>query len=265
MISVDRTEPFVLELQLPIRHVTYHQVMRLARACLESSIFVFLRRQTSAQSNLQPLTNAWLAHRNTQGVLSDEVLQRISDRHIQVPLLTTTVYDDLHDMVGSNTAEALGKWFKEQFRPRPDPVWQWPWALKVLFVERTVGLRVEEVGPLTAAEIKSVRQFSDQYENKKRLICERFQKIEREAKTSGPSTWEGVLLNFPPDEGTLRYFPWLDSVRKCLEYQLIRREWSQLSQKLGRNAMVNLVSWVRRNSSDLPWNPVLPEEPEPLT
>jgi hypothetical protein len=259
MLSVERTEPFLSELALPFEPEHFPKVIRLARACLEVHVAPTVRIAEN-DPEFFGLTRAWQRYRKTEGVLSDKALRKFLERYAKVDIAAQAVYSELQDLVGATVANALKRWFVNNFRSGPDPVWQWPWALRLFFLDnpRTVGPTTSS--PLTEEERQILRSFFIRYGYKQRQLESRFQVISYAATAALPTLWESVLQAFGGGLGN-RY-PWLGNIEQCLELRLTRKEWTRLKVELGPNLMENLITWMRTHEKLLPYNTTLPNEPE---
>jgi hypothetical protein len=259
MLSVERTEPFLGELALPFEREQFSKVMRLARACLE----VHIAPMVSIAGNdpeFFGLTTAWQRYRMAEGVLSDKALRKLLERYAKVDIAAQFVYSELQEWVGAGVADALKKWFVNNFRSSPDPVWQWPWALRLLFTDDPQRVSPTTPAPLTENERRLIQSFCIRYACKRRQLESRFQVISQAATATLPTLWESVLQAFGGGLGN-RY-PWLGNVEQCLELRLIRKEWTRLKVELKPNVMKNLIAWVKQQEKLLPYNTTLPDEPE---
>lgn len=267
LLSVERTEAFIAELALPFGEEAFKEVMSLARASLEVFVFPSIRSQEELGFE-NPLTQAWHEYRRVQGILSDADL----DRYISQP---SPGYLSLKDLYGilyrrektsdpSYTAESLGTWFNDCFHTSHAWAWQWPTAINILLEKYNKGEKLQGSLPLPTVQLPLVKQIHKTLGGEHLALEVRFREIEQSALKDGPSLWEQVLMNSPPDEGTLKYFPWLFSIKKCLELRSLRLYWGELQRALGYKQMDSLIIWVRNNSCFLPWTSALPEEPKPL-
>lgn len=263
MLSAERTEPFVGELALPFEVKEFPKVMRLARSCWEFVIFQYpgFREERPESQNL---VEAWRGYREVDGVLSETKLLEFEARYGGSLTAPMAIYSELHDTIGPRTSKALKNWFANNFRSGPDPVWQWPWALRLLLTDSDGKIIPATPAPLDNRQRHCLEEFCMRYRAEQDALEMRFYAIEQAAQATGASRWEKVLQNYPPEEGTLKYFPWLNSVEHCLQYRFIRYEWEKLRLELGSNVMTQLITWVRMNSGVLPFTPTLPDEPKPL-
>lgn len=262
MLSVERTEPFLGELALPFEREQFPEVMRLARACLE----VDLAPTVSSVENdpeFLGLTKAWRRYREAEGVLGDEALRRFLETYANSETAAQGVYSELRDWVEAGVADALKLWFIGSFRSGPDPAWQWPWALRLLFTGDPQKVSPRTPAPLAEEERQKVRSFCIRYAAKRRQLEMRFWVIAQAATATLPTLWESVLQNFPAG-GLGNRHPWLGHVEECLQLRLIRREWAALNSTLEPEVMRELINWVRQQESLLPYDTTLPEPPEPV-
>jgi hypothetical protein len=267
MLSVERTEALIADLALPFEQEAFKEVMSLARACLEVYVFPSIRSQQELGLE-NPFTQAWHKYRRVQGVLSDAELDRYisqpSPRYLSLKDLYEILYNREKTNDPSYTAESLNTWFTSCFHTNHAWAWQWPTAISILLEKHNQGEQLQGSLPLLAVQLPLVKQIYKQLRVEQLALEVRFREIEQSALRSEPSLWEKVLMNFPPDEGTLKHFPWLFSIKKCLELRLLRLQWGKLQSALGHKPMNSLIIWVRKNSGFLPWTSALPEEPKPL-
>lgn len=261
MLSSERTEPFVDELALPFQTKDFRAVRRVARGCLEFVVFCSpgLRDEPGSKN----LVDAWQRYREVAGVLSEAKLLEFEARYGRSPAASIAIYSEFQDAAGP-TSNAIKKWFVNNFRSGPDPVREWPWALRLLIGEPDQEVIPATPVPLDKKQRQYVEDFCRRYRTEQLALEIRFYDIAQSSVATGPSPWERVLQSYPADEGTLNYFPWLDAIEKCLQYRLIRYEWEKLTLDLGMNAMVTLTRWLRMNSKVLPFGRTLPDEPLPL-
>ena len=210
------------------------------------------------------MADAWRRYRDTEGVLSEAKLREYEEQYDGSLSVTMTIFSELHDLIGKRTARALQNWFANNFRSAPDRVWQWPWALRLLVADSGDIITPTTPSPLNDKQRYYVKEFCANYQAEKYALEMRFYGIQQTAKITGASLWEKVLQNYPPEEGTLKYFPWLDYVEHSLQYRLIRYEWERLRLALDPDVMAQLTDWVRMNSTLLPFKPTLSNEPPPL-
>lgn len=260
MLSVERIEPFISELCLPVDKELLSPVMRLARACLEVDLYNSVGLYKDFSNFMEP----WQRYRDSQGVLSEDILAELSACDEKVHLNLDGLFIELQELTGAFKAKELLHWFSNNFRSGPDPVWRWPWAIEMLLTDNPHK-------PITIPKIVLLRdeqthidEFCKHYRAEKKSLEMRFYEVTQAAKLSHPSVWESVLQNYPPDEGTLKYYPWLLSIYHCLEYRLIRHEWSRLTERLSPARRAYIIHWVREQSILLPFSPILPNEPSPL-
>jgi len=260
MLSVERTEPFISELCLPIERADFSPVMRLAQACLE----VYLYHTVDLYKGFPNFMEPWQRYRENQGVLNEVILAELNARYEKVYLNLDKIFVELQDLAGWHKAEDLLHWFSDNFRSGPDPVWRWPWAIEILLTDNPHRPpTVPEIG-LWRDEQSHIDEFCKHYRSEKKSLEMRFYEVEQAAKLSRPSVWESVLQNYPPDEGTLKYYPWLTSIQHCLEYRLIRLEWGKLMKLFHPDRLLTITKWVREQSPLLPFSPKMPNEPSPL-
>lgn len=259
MLSVERTEPFLRELALPFEREQFSNVMRLARACLEVHIAPTVSI-TENDPEFFGLADAWQRYRKAEGVFSDEALQNFLERYANMDIAAQLVYLELQEWVGGDVAGALKKWFMSSYRSSPDPIWQWPWALRLFFTDDPQRVSPTTPAPLTEDERQLIQSFCIRYGYKRRQLESRFQVISQAATATLPTLWESVLQAFGGGMGN-RY-PWLGNVEQCLQLRLIRKEWTRLKVELEPNVMKNLITWVRQQEKLLPYDTTLPDEPE---
>lgn len=262
-LSAERTGAFIGELALPFEAKAFPKVMRLARSCLEFVIYHHLNLQEEP-SGSQNLTEAWRRYRDAEGVLNDAKLREYEERYDGSLTVTVTIFSEPSDLIDKQTARALKNWFANNFRTAPDPAWQWLWALRLLVTDSGSEIMPMTPSPLDGKQRHYVEEFCAHYQAEKSALEMRFYGIEQTAKVTGASLWEKVLQNYPPEEGTLEYFPWLDNVEHSLQYRLIRYEWEKLRLELGPDVMTQLTDWIRMNSAILPFKPTMSNEPPPL-
>lgn len=260
MLSVERTEPFISELYLPVNNESFSPVMRLARASLEVYLYDLVERYKGFPNFIEP----WQRYRESQGVLNEDILAELSARDKKVYLNLDKIFVELQEVTGVFNAKDLLDWFSNDFRSGPDPSWRWPWAIERLLTDNSHRPPTVPKIDLSRDEQTIINEFCKHYRAETDNLGLRFYKIEQAAKLSPPSTWESILLNFPPDEGTLKYYPWLSSVSKCLEYRFMRQEWERLTKLLSPKRMAYVTKWVREQSVLLPFSPKLSDEPGPI-
>jgi len=258
MLSSERTEPFLRELALPFEREQFPDVMRLARACLEVQMLPSIQvlKNTAGPPDL---IKAWEKYRRVAGVLDDETLQHFLECYDRSKFVSQVVFVKFREWIGADTANALNEWFKNNFRSSPDPTWQWPWALRLLFTDDPQKVTPSTPAPITEDESQRIKSFCTRFGFKRRALESRFWVIKQAATATLPTLWEFVLQTFPDSMGN--HYPWLGYVEECLQFSLIRREWNKLEEELGANVMAQLIEWVKQQEELLPYNTVLPNEP----
>src|SRR5438105_884904 len=129
MLSVERTQPFVSELALPLQKEQFEQAMTIARACLEVHIFPTI----SLYGPFPGLIEAWRRYRLETGVIPDSRLVEIAaqQRSLWIDVPRELELIDIGDL---GLVAALREWFTVNFRSGIDPSWQWPWALRYFLI-----------------------------------------------------------------------------------------------------------------------------------
>lgn len=250
MLSVERTEAFVGELELPFERERFPEVIRLARACLEVHI---LPTVNASQSDVEfrGLDRAWHHYREVEGVLDEDLLQNFVAEYRDLTTATQNVYSRLRSWVGEETGDALGEWFTHNFRSCPDPVWQWVRALRLMFCVSPQNISPTTVAPVTEDDRQRIRSFCTRYYGKQRDLEMRFWVISQAATATVPTLWESVLQAFQAG-GLGNKYPWLGTVEQCLQLRLIRREWSRLNAELEHDTATRLVAWIKQQEVCLP-------------
>jgi hypothetical protein len=264
MLSVERTEPFISELKLPFKVEEFPSVLIFVRACLEYHLLPAIRQHNAPDSS-SAFVDSWNRYRRVEGVLSDKRLDELARRYGHFWTSIDIICAELSDIAAPRMVQALKDWFAKDFRGSPDPAWQWPWALRTLLTTNDLPTLIQvNPAPINSEKRQCIEEFCIRYRTEKDALEARFYNIKQSAKLGSPSLWERVLQHFPPDERPRSDYPWLSSIESCLQYRLLRYEWGKLKSELGAKTMEDLTRWILQHSSDLPWNTVLPEEPEPL-
>ena len=258
MLSIEHTEPFGAELGLSISADGFHQTMLSARACLELQIaFEFERGGVAGRGATLP--SRWLDYRQSAPALADPLLSDLLPLATQ-PGNDERVFAKLHGENGHDRLTGLRQWFKANFRARPDPVWLWPWALRLFFVEGRDNIVADYRG---LPELKKllIANWSRCYEQMKEEIGRRFYSLTRYA-LDHPSKWEKVLLAYNSEGDRERNDNlWLLYIEQCLSFRLIVRECKNLESLLGRESLWDVVGFVFQNAHHLPSDQTLPDPP----
>ena len=244
MLSVDHTARFAEELNLPFEPASYNQVKSLARCCLETYFFICLSNP-ECHKDSPGLVEAWSSYRKNESEASEEFLSRYRNYHVESSRVLTTVYDDLEGLIGLTTADALRKWFNENFPPHWYQIWQWPWLLRELVIKSLSS--ANSPLPLNASEKQSIIDFYHDYQIGTDEIENRIDSMMMLGELPHPSLWEAVLQAFPAD-GPINNYPWIADIGQCLKYQLIKRLWAELSTRLEPDSMNQLIDWIRQQS-----------------
>jgi hypothetical protein len=259
MLSVERTAQFLPELNLPFKREYFPKIMRLARGCLELYMFRSIR-VPKGHADSPGLIEAWHLYRETEGVLSNELMNELFEKYGRSGIAALTVHSDLQGWVGPDTAKALRRWFENNFPFESYQVWQWPWALERLLVDLPRKISLTRPAPITDRERQSVSDYCSRYRASLDVLEKRFYTLREVEKRIPRTLWESVLQAFPAD-GPVNDLFWLDTVERCLKLKLIRVEWSNLKAELGSEVVEKLTSWVREQVKLLPGDVELPNEP----
>jgi hypothetical protein len=249
MISVERVQPYVSELGLPLEQNNFVQVMHLARGCLEA-YFYFSTLSPERYSDSPGFIEAWHSYRKAERVLSDERLEQFLDRYKKPQVIAVSAYSDLQDMVGLNISQSLRQWFEENFQ-HASRSWEWLWALDSL-LEHTQqnSIRTSPI-PLSDGEEQLVKSLCTDYRMIMKEIAIRFYFANQDLKNVQPTLWESVLQAFPAD-GPLKSYFCLFDVERCLKHREVRALWRTLNAELGTSTTVRLNDWIKENVKLLP-------------
>jgi hypothetical protein len=267
MLSVERTETFAHELCFPVTSRGYSDIMLGARACIEVEIGSRIK-DIEGDPDYGSLADRWSVYRKSGGVLSDDALLDLAPDLLNSSRLLEAALAKLNGEKEQGMCRDLETWFHSRFRPRPDPAWQWPWALRYFFVD-TAGTLAHWGREVSTAEWLLIMNWSQRYETEKADLQLRFCYLEREAIVRAtPSPWESVLdaNSTEPglqtgDQSNIMSYPWLTDIGRCLSFKLIIDEWNRLKKELGEDALNRIVKLVRGTSDKLPRRPVLPDVP----
>ena len=254
ILSVEGTEPFVNELALPIPPGDYTKVMRFARACLE----VYMcpsRIIRSGPFDAPEFPKYWPLYRESEGVLSQNQLNDYAEKYKGAKDVLFSMYEELQGWIGPQRADELKGWFRQHFTPAFDGYTLWYHAflhlLKIISENRDPSITAQT----TAAQMQAMRAFCDSYKAKRSNLTKRFDGIKESAVTGGPTLWEAVLQTFPVDSVAGFDYPWLDSVKSCLNLYLFRDEWRKIKADIGSDGLTRIAELVQ---TDGEWE--LPDE-----
>lgn len=253
MLSVERTEPFISELRLPIQRREFPEVMRFARACLE--VYIFPSRETpSGPFDAPEFPKYWQRYREKEGVLGEDLLREYARRYKDGRDVVLEMPRELQGWIGADRARSLDDWFTRNFRPMNSYYQNWPHAFWQLLRANSEGTSFPIPPPIKDAQWRLLQVFCNDYYRKKKALGVRFREIDLEAKQNGPTPWEAALQTFPVDSSVGGSYPWLRTVRNCLELQLFRDCWRELRIQLGQEAMEHFTDWVSKtaNQHELP-------------
>jgi hypothetical protein len=258
-LSVERFEKFLDELDPPFQRHSFKEVSRHARACLEVHIAPLVP-PAGNDTEFRTLPFAWSRYRTAEGVLSDDDLRTLLNKYKRPHNASLAIFVELKESFSYPDGDNLIKWFLEDFRSAPDPIWIWPWALDVFFGELQKTLKLSAEAPVSASEREILRDFCIRYREKRRQLREHFRTIYIMATANPPTAWETVLR---AHGGGIREdkHPWLENVERCLELKLDRSEWTHLRNIFGNSALKNVTSWIKSQEALLPVGSTLPPEP----
>ncbi len=262
MLSVERTEKFLLQLSLPFEDDSFLSVMNWARAHLEVHILSSNLNFKEKKRN-SSLNEVWKEYRAISGVLKEKNLISFAENYYYSRTFNDLFYSEVNKLVKPNTAAQLNSWFRENFINGSHPDWLWFFSLRELItINNQNDSRINP--PLSDDEYDLINTSCANYYSAQRLFEIQFCKIEEVEESSGPSTWERVLQHSPADERPLKYFPWLRSIKKCIWNRYIRYEWTKLRSVMSIDRMNSIIDRARQSRIFLTWNQAIHEEPKPL-
>ena len=256
MLSVDRTEEYLTELDMPVEESVFPEVMRFARGCLEVFMFPSISRRKGKPES-RALTKSWRLYRTNEGVLTEDLLKRLSAPAENLgpkdwsTYVTSDIFEKLQDRIGVNRAQTLKDWFERNYLPTRSGFQIWYLVIWRLLKEQSEKSGSTLPPAISHRQLRFMKIFCDRFEKKRSSLLEQFRVIERIAV---PTRWEAVLQTFPVDSCAGNYFPWLDyGVKPCLILKVFRTEWSELKARLGPRVLAEVENTViTRFGQDLP-------------
>lgn len=262
MLSMEGLSRHIDELGLPFLQEQFPDVLRAARACLETEMYCTEFARANASRSY--FRDAWTPYHREMGVVSAVQLRELcSLSRGDSPLIAWKTFKG-SQWLDEDISTGLIQWFEENYPTLLDETWRWPWAVRLFFNEKTFEADRSTPAPLSREETLQLKRFSIVYEAHKmdieiRMYIDRIKAIER-----SHSTWENVRQRFPVDSEGATDHEWIRTIEACLQHRLIRREWTKLSDALGSQVLLRITNWIREQESSLPNAPSLPDPPRLL-
>lgn len=186
---------------------------------------------------------AWENYRRGGGALGDAQLRALAEAHAAVGGAETAyaVYTRLKGRVGEAAVVAVEGWFLTNYLPARGGFQNA--VLMLLSLKEGKGRDSPRLGDSHRA---AVADFCESFYEQRGRIEADFKRLHDAAKKEGPTPWEAVLQTFPADSRAGGNFPWLMRVRDSLVYQVFRREWAVLCERLGEGTAERLEDWLRK-------------------
>ena len=256
MFSLDRTEPFIEQLGLPMEGDEFSQVKRVMRSCLE--VYIYLSVLAGAKDSPH-LIRSWKRYRKKEHTLDDARLaQIIEELHLtEVPTRNRFSIEDAYKYfqgsIPSEMADALETWLVRTFVPSTQWLWEWTAALNKLL--STDGTEATLQPPLSDKEKELVERFYNDWLVMDIALQKRFFELIDSARRDGPSLWEAVLQSWPADSKPGADFLWISSIKDVVILWEFRRQWGALREELGTEKEAPFRQWVREHAPNKKYLP----------
>jgi hypothetical protein len=239
MLSADGIESFIEELGIDaIGH--FHDVQKLARACLEVEIFCHLSLDKDPSTKESSLAKAWLDYRQAISILRDDELLEMRSHVERFDNILQVAFLYLYRRwINQETALALWRWFIDFFPETPDKVWDWWHTLRT----RTLKLK----NAFTNTEINSVNKINQiiyAVEQEESLLLCRFEKVSQDMETKQATLWNTLLGTSLFD--TAGYYSWIFRVKECLHRKLMLNAWQNIVHTLSEKDKKGLIMVTKR-------------------
>src|SRR5262245_56375486 len=264
MLSVEETERFMAELDLPIDRATYPKVVRLSRACLEVVMFPSLGKQNDPTWEFTwEFPQHWPKYRRQEGVLSDDALRKFAKKYQYLDEVIIEVfqgrmrclwpasffyvvpyaYTELKEWIGSETAGALEEWFGKYFRGPAHESSNWPLIIMHVFRNNSNNVAPIMPCPLDDEDWQAVKEFCVSYDERNHELSKRFGELREAAADCKPTPWEAVLQTFPVDSyAKSRLIP--REIEYCLHLRVYLDEVGNLKRRLGDEKARQFANWA---------------------
>lgn len=252
VISVERTEQFIKELELPVTKIDYKKTMCLARACLEADMIPSIERRL--KTNESPnLLKFWALYRSKEGILPFPILQKYADCDAkQWDLIIFDIFEQYQEWIGKDKAVALRKWYLELFvhHLKTETNLHLLSSLSRLMRDKSNLNNLQTF--LLSEQISLLSDFCNRMAEIFLQNLKRFRKLEKEAAKKGATIWECVLATYPSDSDVskVKRFYWLTArIGKCVLLKTYKEEWHQLIEKLSNDPVVDLLKWTYKETN----------------